>query len=152
MKEEEKQNLFITFQQTIDSIIKDKRKNSKNLELLNNFEAKINLGLQIEEDLYFWLNLIAEEGNFVLKRGKLEEYDLVVLVVPEDLLYWLNRQNSTLHMMLKKNRFGYKKFRFENGSDGKHNLGILLKLPKALVLDKVKKSSKVCIFIFFPLF
>jgi len=135
MKEEEKQNLFITFQQTIDSIIKDKRKNSKNLELLNNFEAKINLGLQIEEDLYFWLNLIAEEGNFVLKRGKLEEYDLEVMVAPEDLLFFANGENSTLHMLFKKNRFGYKKLRFSKGSNGKHNLGILLKLPKIIVLD-----------------
>jgi len=135
MKEEEKQNLFITFQQTIDSIIKDKRKNSKNLELLNNFEAKINLGLQIEEDLYFWLNLIAEEGNFVLKRGKLEEYDLEVMVAPEDLLFFANGENSTLHMLFKKNRFGYKKLRFSKGSNGKHNLSILLRLPKIIVLD-----------------
>ncbi len=49
----EKENLFITFQQTIESIIKDKKKNSNNVKLLNNFKAKINLGLQIEEDLYF---------------------------------------------------------------------------------------------------
>jgi len=135
MKEEEKENLFITFQQTIESIIKDKKKNSNNLKLLNDFKAKINLGLQIEEDLYLWLNLIAEEGNFVLKRGKLEEYDLEVIVAPEDLLFFANGENSTLHMLFKKNRFGYKKLRFSKGSNGKHNLGILLKLPKIIVLD-----------------
>jgi len=135
MKEEEKENLFITFQQTIESIIRDKRKNSNNAKLLNKFKAKINLGLQIEEALYFWLNLRAEEGNFVLKRGKLEEYDLEVIIAPEDLLFFLNGENSTLHMLFKKNRFGYKKLRFSKGSDGKYNLGILLKLPKIIVLD-----------------
>ena len=53
MKEEEKENLFITFQQTIDSIIIDKKKNPKNEKLLKNFHAKINLGLQVEDDEYF---------------------------------------------------------------------------------------------------
>jgi len=40
-------------------------------------------------------------------------------------------------MMMKKNRFGYKKLRFKGGTTGR-NLGILLKLPKILVLDKKK--------------
>ncbi len=135
MKEEEKENLFITFQQTIESIIKDKRKNSNNVKLLNNFKAKINLGLQIEEDLYFWLSLIAEEGSFNMKSGKLEEYDLEVMITPEDLLFFANGENSTLHMLFKKNRFGYNKLRFSKGSDGKYNLGMRLKLPKIIVLD-----------------
>ena len=78
MKEEEKENLYITFQQTIESIIKDKRKYPKHEKLLNNFKANINLGLQIEEDYYFWVNLIAKEGNFSLNKGKLDEYDLEV--------------------------------------------------------------------------
>ena len=141
MEESEKENLYLTFKGAIASIIEDKRKNPKNVDLIDNFKAKFNLGLQIEKDYYFWLHIIAENGNYFLERGKLDEYDLVVLVVPEDLLYWLNRQNSTLHMMLKKNRFGYKKFRFENSSDGKRNLGILLKLPKVLVLDKIKTQK-----------
>ena len=135
MKEEEKENLFVTFQQTIESIISYKQKNPKNEKLLKNFKGKINLGLQIEEDFYYWLNLIAEKGNFTLKRGKLEEYDLEVNVAPEDLLFFVNGENSTLHMLLKKNRFGYRKLRFSKGSSGKNNFGILLKLPKILVLD-----------------
>ncbi|MFX1574808.1 MAG: hypothetical protein ACFFB0_18890 [Promethearchaeota archaeon] len=135
MEEKEKENLFITFQQTIESIIKDKRKNPKNEKMVNNFDAKINLGLQIEDDFYFWLNLIAEKGNYTLKRGKLDEYDLEILVTPEDLLYFTNGENSTLHMVFKKNRFGDKKLRFSKGSDGKHHLDILLKFPKIIVLD-----------------
>jgi len=38
-------------------------------------------------------------------------------------------------MVLKKNRFGFRKLRFSKGSSGKNNFGILLKLPKVLVLD-----------------
>ena len=135
MEESEKENLFITFQQVIESIIKDKRKNPKNLKLLNNFKAKINLGLQIEEDFYFWVNLIANDGYFSLNRGKLDEYDLELMSAPEDLMFFSNGENSTIHMVLKKNRFGYKKLRFSKGSNGKRNLGILLKLSKILVLD-----------------
>ena len=134
MEESEKENLFTTFQQVIESIIKDKRKNPKNLKLLNNFKAKINLGLQIEEDFYFWVNLIANDGYFSLNRGKLDEYDLELMSAPEDLLFFSNGENSTLHMLIKKNRFGFKKLRFKGGTTGR-NLGILLKLPKILVLD-----------------
>ncbi|TFG22689.1 MAG: hypothetical protein EU532_14175 [Promethearchaeota archaeon] len=141
MEESEKENLYLTFKGAIASIIEDKLKNPKNEKLIKSFKTKYNLGLQIEKDYYFWLNITAENGKYSLERGKLDEYDLEVLVVPEDLLYWLNRQNSTIHMMLKKNKFGYKKFRFEKGSDGKRNLGILLKLPKVLVLDKVKTNK-----------
>jgi len=56
MEESEKENLFITFQHTIRSIINDKQKNPKNEKLLNKFSAKINLGLQIKTNDYFWLH------------------------------------------------------------------------------------------------
>lgn len=135
MEESEKENLFITVQQVIESVIKDKRKNPKNLKLLNKFYAKINLGLQIEEDFYFWVNLTANDGKFGLNRGRLEEYDLELMSAPEDLMFFANGENSTLHMMFKKNRFGFRKLRFSKGSNGKRNLGILLKLSKILVLD-----------------
>jgi len=141
MKETEKSNLFITFQGVINSIIDDKRKYPKNLKTLNNLDARINLGLHIEEDYIFWVHLIAENGNYSLGRDKLEEYDLEVISTPEDMMYFSNGENSTLHMILKKNKFGYRKLRFDKGSDGKRNLGLLLKLPKVLVLDKVKRPN-----------
>jgi hypothetical protein len=141
MKETEKSNLFITFQGVINSIIDDKRKYPKNLKTLNNLNARINLGLHIEEDYIFWVHLIAENGNYSLGRDKLEEYDLEVISTPEDMMYFSNGENSTLHMMLKKNKFGYRKLRFDKGSNGKRNLGLLLKLPKVLVLDKVKRPN-----------
>lgn len=140
MDESEKNNLFITFQGVIESIIDDKRKFPKNLKTLDSLNARINLGLHIEEDYIFWVHLIAENGNYSLGRDKLEEYDLEVISTPEDMMYFSNGENSTLHMILKKNRFGFRKLRFDKGSDGKRNLGLLLKLPKVLVLDKIKMA------------
>ena len=135
MNEEEMENLFFTFQQTIDSIIIDKKKNPKNEKLLNNFHAKVNLGLQIDENDYLWLNLLAEDGNYSLNRGLLEDFDLVLKASPEDLLFFSNGENSIMNMMMKKNEFGKRKLRFSKSSEGKRNIGILLKLSKILVLD-----------------
>ena len=138
MEESEKENLFITFKGVIESIIDDKRKNPKNVDMIDNFEAVINLGLQVEENFIFWLNLVANNGSYALNRGKLEDYDLEIVSAPEDMMYFSNGQYSTLHMMLRKNRFGRRKLQFSRGSNGKRNLGLLLKLPKILVLDKIK--------------
>ncbi|MHA1669736.1 MAG: hypothetical protein ACTSV5_04060 [Promethearchaeota archaeon] len=138
MKESEKENLFITFKGVIESIINDKRKNPKNEKVLNKFKARINLGLQIEDNYIFWLNLVADDGNYELNREKRDDYDLELISTPEDMMYFSNGQNSTLNMMLKKNSFGKTKLQFSKGSTGKRNLGMLLKLPKILVLDKIK--------------
>ena len=138
MEESEKENLFITFKGVIESIIDDKRKNPKNVDMIDNFMATINLGLQVEEDFIFWVNLVAKNGSYALNRGKLDEYDLEIVSAPEDMMYFSNGQYSTIHMMLKKNRFGNRKLQFSKGSNEKRNLGLLLKLPKILVLDKIK--------------
>ena len=138
MEDTEKENLYITFKGVIESIILDKRRSPKNLKVLNSFQARLNLGLQVEEDFYLWINIIAKNGNYNLERGKLEEYDLELIATPEDLMYFSNGENSTLNMMLKKNKFGFKKLRYDKSSDGKRNLGLLLKLPKVLVLDEIK--------------
>ena len=135
MKEVEMYNFFLTFKQTIDSIILDKQKNPKNENLLNNFNAKINIGLHVEEDFFLWMNLSAFKGNYDVKRGKLDQYDLEILATPEDLLFFSSGENSILNMMMKKNIFGYRKLRFSKGSNGKRNLGKLLKLSKIIVLD-----------------
>jgi len=135
MKEAEMENLFFTFKQTIDSIILDKQKNPKNENLLNSFNAKIIIGLHVEKDFFLWLNLSAFKGNYNLKRGKLDQYDLEILATPEDLFFFSNGENSILNMMMKKNRFGYRKLRFSKGSNGKRHLGKLLKYSKIIVLD-----------------
>ncbi|MBY8987620.1 MAG: hypothetical protein KGD61_04120 [Candidatus Lokiarchaeota archaeon] len=141
MEESEKENLFITFKGVIESIILDKRKNPKNIKMLDDFQAKLNIGLQTEEDFCLWINLVAENGDYRLNKGKLEKYDLEIIATPEDLMYFSNGQNSTLNMMLKKNKFGGRKLQYDKSSTGKRNLGLLLKLPKILVLDKVKKPD-----------
>ena len=135
MKDVEMENLFFTFKQTIDSIIIDKQKNPKNENLLNDFNAKINIGLHVENDTFLWVNLSADKGIYELKRGKLDEYDLEILATPEDLLFFSSGDNSILNMMMKKNQFGYRKLRFSKASNGKRNLGKLLKLSKIIVLD-----------------
>ncbi|MCK4281630.1 MAG: hypothetical protein KAX10_05910 [Candidatus Lokiarchaeota archaeon] len=134
MEESDKKNLFITFSGVINAIIEDKRKNPKNAKLLNSFEGVVNLGLQVEEDYYFWLNLIAKDGNYKIDRGRLENFDLELMADPGDLLYFSNGTNSTVHMVIKKNRFGKRKLRIKKGG---RNLGKLLKISKILVLDKI---------------
>lgn len=141
MEDSEKENLFITFKGVIESIIFDKRRNPKNNEMLDNFQARLNFGLQVEEDFYLWVNLIAKNGKYTLSKGKLEDYDLEIIATPEDLMGFSSGENSTLHMMLKKNKYGFKKLRYDKSSDGKSNFGILLKLPKVLVLDKIKPAK-----------
>ena len=107
MEESEKENLFATFKGVIESIIIDKRRNPKNDKMLDNFRAKLNMGLQTEKDFYLWVNLTAENGKYTIGKGKLEEYDLEIMATPEDLMGFSSGENSTLHMMLKKNKFGF---------------------------------------------
>lgn len=140
MEESEKQNLYDTFKSVIESIVNEKRQDPKSNKKLNKLMAGVNLGLQIEEDDYFWLNLKANDGNLVLEREKLEEYEFQLLATPEDLLYFCNGTNSTVHMVTKKNVFGKKKLRIQKGTTGR-NLGKLLKLANLLVIDKVAPSN-----------
>jgi len=135
MKEVEMENLFLTFKQTIDSIILDKKKNPKKEDLLNNFNAKINIGLHVEKDFFLWVNLSAFNGKYDLNKGKLDQFDLEILATPEDLFFFSKGENSILNMIGKKNRFGYRKLRYLKGSNGKRNIGKLLKLSKIIVLD-----------------
>jgi hypothetical protein len=138
MDESEKENLFSTFKAVIESIFWDKRTNPKNIKMLDNFQAKLNIGLHVEADFYLWVNLVAKNGKNTVNKGKLEEFDLEIMANPEDLMYFSNGENSILNMMLKKNKFGERKLKFDKSSTGKRNLGLLLKLPKILVLDKIK--------------
>ncbi len=140
MEESEKQNLYETFKAVIESIVNEKRQDPKSNKKLNKLLAGVNLGLQIEEEDYFWLNLKANNGKFVLERVKLEEYEFQLLSTPEDLLYFCNGTNSTVHMVTKKNVFGKKKLRIQKGTTGR-NLGKLLKLANILVIDKVAPSN-----------
>ncbi len=136
MLELEKDNLFATFEAVVNSIIAEKFENPKNQKKLTKFQAKVNLGLEINEDYVYWVNLCAENGIFSLGQGALDDnFDLILLSAPEDLLFFCNGENSIVNMMTKKNRFGRRKLRFSKGTTG-FNIGKLLALSKILVLEK----------------
>lgn len=135
MDEAAQETLFFTFKTVIEDVIADKRKNPKNTKTLDDFQARINIGLHVEEEFVLWVNLVAESGKYTLDKGKLSEYDLELVSDPEDLMYFTNGQYSTLKIMLTKNRFGNRRLRYKGGTTGR-NLGKLLKLPQVLVLDK----------------
>ncbi len=135
MDDAAQETLFLTFKAVIEDVIADKRKNPKNTKTLDEFEARINMGLHVEEDFILWMNLIANGGNYSFNMGILEKYDLEIIADPEDFMYFTNGEYSTMKMMITKNRFGKRKLRYKGGTSGR-NMGILLKLPKILVLDK----------------
>ena len=131
MDDTQRETLFLTIKAVIDGIIADKRENPKNAKRLNSFEARINIGLHVEEDEMVWINLVAKDGQYLVEKDTLEEYDLELISDPEDLMFFCNGQYSVMNMMMKKNRFGKRKLRFKGRAYGK-----LLALPKILVLDK----------------
>ncbi|MHA1907170.1 MAG: hypothetical protein ACW98Y_07735 [Candidatus Thorarchaeota archaeon] len=135
MDELAQETLFLTFKTVIEDVIADKRKNPKNTKTLDEFEARINMGLHVEEDFILWLNLVAKDGIYTISKGTLNEFDLELISDPEDLMYFTNGEHSTIKMMTGKNRFGKRKLRYKGGTTGR-NMGKLLKLPKILVLDK----------------
>ncbi|TFH09752.1 MAG: hypothetical protein E4H14_03865 [Candidatus Thorarchaeota archaeon] len=135
MDDATQETLFLTLKSVIEDVIADKRKNPKNTKTLDEFQARINMGLHVEEDFILWVNLVADSGNYTLSKGKLDEYDLEIISDPEDLMYFTNGEYSTMKMMTGKNRFGKRKLSYKSGTTGK-NMGMLLKLPKILVLDK----------------
>jgi hypothetical protein len=135
MDEAAQETLFLTFKAVIEDVIADKRKNPKNSKTLNEFHARMNIGLHVEEEFIFWVNLVADGGRYTLGKGKLDEYDLELVSDPEDMMYFTNGKHSTLKMMFSKNRFGKRRLLYKGGTTGR-NFGKLLKLPKILVLDK----------------
>ncbi|MHA2003471.1 MAG: hypothetical protein ACW960_05125 [Candidatus Thorarchaeota archaeon] len=135
MDESAQETLFLTFKTVIEDVIADKRKNPKNTKTLDEFQARINIGLHVEEAFILWVNFVAAAGEYEIKKGLLEEYDLELIADPEDLMYFTNGQYSTIKMMTSKNRFGKRRLRYKGGTTGR-NMGKLLKLPKILVLDK----------------
>lgn len=134
MDESAKENIFYAIKVAIDSLVEEKKANEKTREKLEDLNAKLNLGLQDEEDFIFWVNLIIDNGNFQLNKGQLDEYDLELIAETEDLVYFVNGTHSTLHMLFRKNKFGNRKLQINKGTTG-WNLGLLVKLPKLLVID-----------------
>ena len=126
--------MFTNFRNVVVDVVADKRKNPKNVKTIDEFQARINMGLHVEEDFILWVNIIAEAGTYTVSKGKLQEYDLELISDPIDLMYFTIGQYSTLKMMFTKNRFGKRRLRYKGGTTGS-NMRKLLKLPKILVLD-----------------
>ncbi|MFQ5833904.1 MAG: hypothetical protein ACE5H4_14455 [Candidatus Thorarchaeota archaeon] len=135
MDEAAQETLFLTFRAVVKDVIADKRKNPRNTKTLNEFQARINIGLHAEEEFVLWVNLVSGGGEYKLNKGKLDAYDLELIADPEDLMYFTNGKYSTLKMMTTRNRYGKRRLRYRGGTSGR-NLGKLLKLPRILVLDK----------------
>ena len=90
MDESAQETLILTFKAVIEDVISDKRKNPKNAKTLDEFQARINLGLHVELEFILWTNLIAEDGKYSLNKGMLEEFDLEIIADPEDMMYFIN--------------------------------------------------------------
>jgi len=131
MDDTQRETLFLTMKTALDGIIAEKRENPKHTKRLDSFEGRINIGLHVEKDEIMWINLVAKDGEYTVSRDALEDRDLELISDPEDLMFFCNGQYSVTHMMMKKNRFGYRKLRFKGRAYGK-----LLTLSKILVLDK----------------
>ncbi|MHA1131803.1 MAG: hypothetical protein ACTSQI_15440 [Candidatus Helarchaeota archaeon] len=138
MNEFQKNTVLSLFIRSVKAIMEEKRNNPKSLKKLNKFKAKINFGLEIEKDEYLWFNYISDNGKITVNKGRLEDdYDLEVMSVPEDFMFFVNGENSLLHMLLKRNKFRKRKFKFGKGTTGR-NLRKLIKLPSIFVMDKIK--------------
>ena len=136
MASSQNEYIYHLISKMLDSLVEEKKKLPKNQKKYKNFNVKINLGLQIDKEAFEWFNLTFNDGLHNLEKGKLEtNYDLTLKVAPEDLLFFCNGENSVLHMLLKKNKYGKRKLRFSKGTTGR-NLFKLLKLSKLIVLDK----------------
>ena len=66
MDDTQRETLFLTMKAVINGIIADKRENPKNAKRLNSFEARINIGLHVEEEEIVWINLVAKDGDVLL--------------------------------------------------------------------------------------
>ena len=138
VKEAQKNIVLSLFIRSIEAIIEEKRKNPKFKTKLSKFNIKINFGLQIEKDVYIWFYFISDDGGVDISQGKLEEdYDLVIMAVPEDLMFFTNGENSLIHMLFKKNKFGKKKLQIKKGTTGR-NLKKVKKIPGIFRIDNKK--------------
>ncbi len=132
VEEEEKMNLFETFKSVVESAIEERKKVEKWAKKIYKNQLRAQITLQIGEDEYLPLKLILENGNLTFELGNLENYDIELIAEPEDLMWFSNKKYSTLTMLTKKNRYGYKKLRVKKGG---RNIKKLLFLSKLLVFD-----------------
>ena len=98
MQESEKNNLFKILQSEIEHIIEEKKGNFKLTKKLKNLNVKVNLGLQLEINDIYWLNLITKNGKYELSQDRLPTYDFELKITPDDLFYYFKGRNSIIYM------------------------------------------------------
>jgi putative sterol carrier protein len=132
MQKGEENYFFETFQGIIDSVIAEKRQNKKWEKKLNSFNAVVQFKLRITQDTHYSCHLVAKGGNYEMKPGPVDNYDLELAATPDDLMYFTNKTYSTVAMFLKKNKYGETRLKVKKGG---RNLGKLLAVSKLLVLE-----------------
>lgn len=132
MDKADEERFFETFKSIIDSVVAEKRQTQKWQKKLNSFKATVQFKLRIDKESYFFCHLLANGGNYEMKPGPAEHFDLELAATPEDLMNFTNRTYSTTAMLLKENVYGEKRLQIKKG--GKH-IGKLLSLSELLVLD-----------------
>ncbi|MHA1821252.1 MAG: hypothetical protein ACTSU2_08755 [Promethearchaeota archaeon] len=129
MNEEEKNNLFGTFEAVIKSAYSEKMEDPKWKKKIEKTNLKANIGLQVGENEIFYINLTITNGELKIGKGNLEDYDIELISTPEDLMFLSNGTYSTVHMITKKNQYGKTKLKVKKGG---RNLGKLLFLQQFL--------------------
>ncbi len=132
METADQERFFETFKSIIDSVVAEKRQNPKWTKKLNSFNAVVQFKLRIDEHTYFFCHLIAKDGNYDLKTGPIDVYDLELGATPEDLMFFTNTSYTTMDMLFKKNKYGEKRLQVKKGG---RNITKLLALSKLLVLE-----------------
>lgn len=130
MEEEEKENLFHTFQAVINSALTEKLQDEKMAEKINTADIRANITLQVGADEYVYTHLILKRGDNEFEMGHLDDFDIELTATPEDMMGFSTGELSTFQMVTQKNEYGYKKLRVEKGG---RNLGKLLLISKLLV-------------------
>jgi hypothetical protein len=128
--DEEKDNLFQTFEGVMMSAAKEKMQMPQYKKKLEKSVIKVNFRLQIAQDEYFETNLVLQGDQSSFNKGRLDDFDIEILAAPEDLMWFSANTRNTVHMITHKNQFGKKKMIIKNGF---HKISKLLLVSKVLV-------------------
>lgn len=132
MNDEERNNLFETFEAVILSAINEKMGIPKWKKKLEKADIKANITLQVGKEEYFQTYLIIDHGKAEFKKGHLDQFDIELIAAPEDMMWFSNKTYSTVKMVTKKNEWGYTKLRAKKGM---RNIGKLLFISGVLTFS-----------------
>ena len=93
-------------------------------------DLRVSFKLQVYPTEFLNINLIIEDGAYILSDGEIDDYDIQIKAKPEDLMWYSAGNYSLLKMTLTKNDFGH--FRWELKKGGR-NLSSLLMVASLLL-------------------